>query len=227
MKPAVVLLSGGLDSATVLAWMRREGFACHALSFRYGQRHSVELARAAEIARALGAAAHRVAEIDLRAFGGSALTADIAVPKDRDDAAIAHGVPVTYVPARNTIFLAFALAYAETLGASDIAIGVNAIDYSGYPDCRPEFIAAFETLANLATKAGAEGSSRFRIHTPLQDLSKAGIVRLALELGVPVDRTLSCYDPTRDGRPCGHCDACILRRKGFAEAGIEDQSIGR
>ena len=222
MRPAVVLLSGGLDSATVLAWMRREGFACHALSFRYGQRHSVELARAAELARALGAVEHRVAEIDLRAFGGSALTADIAVPKDRDDSAIAHGVPVTYVPARNTIFLAFALAYAETLGAGDIGIGVNAIDYSGYPDCRPEFIGAFETLANLATRAGTEGASRFRIHTPLQELSKAGIVRLALELGVPVGRTLSCYDPSPEGRPCGRCDACILRRRGFAEAGVKD-----
>ena len=223
MKPAVVLLSGGLDSATVLAWMRREGFACHALSFRYGQRHSIELDRAAEIARALGAVEHRVAEIDLRAFGGSALTADIAVPKDRDESSIARGVPVTYVPARNTIFLAFALAYAETLGSSDLAIGVNAIDYSGYPDCRPEFIAAFEHLANLATKAGAEGSSRFRIHTPLQTLSKAGIVKLALELGVPVGRTVSCYDPLPDGSACGHCDACILRRKGFAEAGAIDR----
>jgi len=223
MRRAVVLLSGGLDSATVLAWMRRKGFACHALSFRYGQRHSVELARAKELAGVLGAVEHRVAEIDLRAFGGSALTADIAVPKDRDESAIARGVPVTYVPARNTIFLAFALAYAETLGASDIAIGVNAIDYSGYPDCRPEFIAAFERLANLATRAGTEGGSPFRIHTPLQELSKAGIVRLALELGVPVGRTLSCYDPSPDGAPCAHCDACILRRKGFAEARVEDR----
>jgi 7-cyano-7-deazaguanine synthase len=222
MKRAVVLLSGGLDSATVLAWMRREGFACHALSFRYGQRHSVELERAAEIARVLGAAEHRVAEIDLRAFGGSALTADIAVPKDRDESAIAHGVPITYVPARNTIFLAFALAYAETLGASDLAIGVNAIDYSGYPDCRPEFIAAFERLANLATKAGAQEGAHFRIHTPLQSLSKAGIVRLALELGVPVGRTISCYDPSDSGEPCGRCDACLLRRKGFLEAGARD-----
>ncbi|MCE2883647.1 MAG: 7-cyano-7-deazaguanine synthase QueC [Planctomycetaceae bacterium] len=222
MKRAVVLLSGGLDSAAVLAWMRREGFACHALSFRYGQRHGVELARAAEMARALGAVEHKVAEIDLRAFGGSALTADIAVPKDRADGEIAHGVPITYVPARNTIFLAFALAYAETLGSSDIAIGVNAIDYSGYPDCRPEFIEAFERLANLATKAGAQDGARFRIHTPLQRLSKAEIVRLAVELGVPVGRTLSCYDPSADGTPCGHCDACILRRKGFAEAGMRD-----
>ena len=223
MKRAVVLLSGGLDSATVLAWMRREGYACHALSFRYGQRHAHELARASEIARALGAAEHKVAEIDLRAFGGSALTADdIAVPKDRNDGEIARGVPVTYVPARNTIFLAFALAYAETIGASDLAIGVNAIDYSGYPDCRPEFIAAFERLANLATAAATEDGARFKIHTPLQMLAKAGIVKLALELGVPVGRTLSCYDPLPDGTPCGHCDACILRRKGFAEAGVAD-----
>ncbi len=223
MKPAVVLLSGGLDSATVLAWMRREGHACHALSFRYGQRHEVELARAAELARALGAVEHKVAEIDLRAFGGSALTADIAVPKDRAADEMAHGVPVTYVPARNTIFLAFALAYAETIGASDLAIGVNAIDYSGYPDCRPDFIAAFERLANLATKAGAEDGARFRVHTPLQSLSKAGIVRLAVELGVPVGRTVSCYDPSPEGGPCGRCDACLLRRKGFDEAGVADR----
>jgi 7-cyano-7-deazaguanine synthase len=223
MKRAVVLLSGGLDSAAVLAWMRREGYACHALSFRYGQRHGVELARATEIARALGAVEHKTTEIDLRAFGGSALTADIAVPKDRAEGEMSRGVPITYVPARNTIFLAFALAYAETIGASDLAIGVNAIDYSGYPDCRPEFIAAFERLANLATASATEEGARFRIHTPLQHLTKAGIVKLALELGVPVGRTLSCYDPLPDGTPCGHCDACILRRKGFAEAGVEDR----
>ncbi|MFN9075839.1 MAG: 7-cyano-7-deazaguanine synthase QueC [bacterium] len=223
MKRAVVLLSGGLDSATVLAWMRREGYACHALSFRYGQRHGVELARAEELARALGAVEHKTTEIDLRAFGGSALTADIAVPKDRNEGEIAHGVPITYVPARNTIFLAFALAYAETIGSSDLAIGVNAIDYSGYPDCRPEFIAAFERLANLATASATEEGARFKIHTPLQQLSKAGIVKLALELGVPVGRTLSCYDPLPDGTPCGHCDACQLRRKGFAEAGVVDR----
>ena len=223
MKRAVVLLSGGLDSAAVLAWMRREGYACHALSFRYGQRHGVELARAAEIARALGAVEHKVTEIDLRAFGGSALTADIAVPKDRAEGEMSRGVPVTYVPARNTIFLAFALAYAETIGASDLAIGVNAIDYSGYPDCRPEFIAAFERLANLATASATEEGARFKIHTPLQNLTKAGIVKLALELGVPVGRTLSCYDPLPDGTPCGHCDACLLRRKGFAEAGVVDR----
>jgi 7-cyano-7-deazaguanine synthase len=223
MKRAVVLLSGGLDSAAVLAWMRREGYACHALSFAYGQRHGVELARAAELARALGAVEHKTTEIDLRAFGGSALTADIAVPKDRNEGEIAHGVPITYVPARNTIFLAFALAYAETIGSSDLAIGVNAIDYSGYPDCRPEFIAAFERLANLATAAATEEGARFKIHTPLQHLTKAGIVKLALELGVPVGRTLSCYDPLPDGTPCGHCDACQLRRKGFAEAGVVDR----
>jgi 7-cyano-7-deazaguanine synthase len=223
MKRAVVLLSGGLDSAAVLAWMRREGYACHALSFRYGQRHGVELARAAELARALGAVEHKTTEIDLRAFGGSALTADIAVPKDRNEGEIAHGVPITYVPARNTIFLAFALAYAETIGSSDLAIGVNAIDYSGYPDCRPEFIAAFERLANLATASATEEGARFKIHTPLQHLTKAGIVKLALELGVPVGRTLSCYDPLPDGTPCGHCDACQLRRKGFAEAGVVDR----
>ena len=223
MKRAVVLLSGGLDSAAVLAWMRREGYACHALSFAYGQRHGVELARAAELVRALGAVEHKVTEIDLRAFGGSALTADIAVPKDRNEGEIAHGVPITYVPARNTIFLAFALAYAESIGSSDLAIGVNAIDYSGYPDCRPEFIAAFERLANLATAAATEEGARFKIHTPLQHLTKAGIVKLALELGVPVGRTLSCYDPLPDGTPCGHCDACQLRRKGFAEAGVVDR----
>ena len=223
MKRAVVLLSGGLDSAAVLAWMRREGYACHALSFRYGQRHGVELARAEELARALGAVEHKTTEIDLRAFGGSALTADIAVPKDRNEGEIAHGVPITYVPARNTIFLAFALAYAETIGSSDLAIGVNAIDYSGYPDCRPEFIAAFERLANLATASATEEGARFKIHTPLQHLTKAGIVKLALELGVPVGRTLSCYDPLPDGTPCGHCDACQLRRKGFAEAGVVDR----
>ncbi len=222
MKRAVILLSGGLDSATVLAWMRREGFACHALSFRYGQRHDIELVRATELARTLGAVEHKITEIDLRAFGGSALTADINVPKDRAAEEIAGGVPITYVPARNTIFLAFALAYAETIGACDLAIGVNAIDYSGYPDCRPEFIAAFEHLAVLATKAGASDGARFKIHTPLQMLSKAGIVRLACELGVPVGKTLSCYDPTREGMPCGHCDACILRRRGFEDAGVVD-----
>jgi len=219
---AVVLLSGGMDSAVVLAHLRHEGFDCHALSFDYGQRHRVELERATEVAKALGAASHRVATIDLRIFGASALTADIAVPKGRD-VEHAHDIPVTYVPARNTIFLAHALAMAESLGARDLGIGVNAIDYSGYPDCRPEFIASFERLANLATKAGAQDGAHFRVHTPLQTLSKAGIVRLALELGVPVGRTVSCYDPDPAGDPCGRCDACQLRRKGFAEAGAIDR----
>ncbi len=221
-RKAVILLSGGLDSATVLASMRRDGFACYALSFRYGQRHQIELERANEIAKHFEVVEHRTAEIDLRAFGGSALTADLPVPKDRDEQAMGAGVPITYVPARNTIFLAFALAYAETIGATDLAIGVNAIDYSGYPDCRPEFISAFETLANLATRSGAEEHSKFTIHTPLQALSKAGIVKLAVELRVPFARTLSCYDPSNLGAPCGHCDACILRAKGFAQAGVLD-----
>jgi 7-cyano-7-deazaguanine synthase len=220
--PAVVLLSGGMDSAVVLAHLRHQGFACHALSFDYGQRHRVELERAAELADALGAASHRVARIDLRAFGASALTADIAVPKDRD-VDRAHDIPVTYVPARNTIFLAHALAMAESLGARDLGIGVNAIDYSGYPDCRPAFIEAFERLANLATRAGVEAAGRgdrwIRVHTPLLELSKAGIVRLGRELGVPLDRTVSCYDPGAAGEPCLRCDACLLRARGFAEAG--------
>ena len=222
MKRAVVLLSGGLDSAAVLAWMRREGYACHALSFRYGQRHGVELARAEELARALGAVEHKTTEIDLRAFGGSALTADIAVPKDRAEGEIAHGVPITYVPARNTIFLAFALAYAETIGSSDLAIGVNAIDYSGYPDCRPEFISAFETLANLATASAVEGRTRVVIRAPLQQMTKRQIVEFGTSLGVDYSRTISCYDPSDDGGACGHCDACQLRHKGFREAGIAD-----
>ena len=219
---AVVLLSGGMDSAVVLAHLRHEGFACHALSFDYGQRHRVELERAAELARALGAESHRTARIDLRAFGESALTADIAVPKDRD-VEHAHDIPVTYVPARNTIFLAHALAMAESLGARDLGIGVNAMDYSGYPDCRPGFIEAFERLANLATRAGVEAAARgerwMRVHTPLLQLKKAGIVRRGRELGVPLERTVSCYDPGPSGEPCGHCDACLLREKGFAEAG--------
>jgi 7-cyano-7-deazaguanine synthase len=219
---AVVLLSGGMDSAVVMASLRRDGFECHALSFDYGQRHRVELERAAELARTLGAASHRTSRIDLRAFGASALTADIDVPKDRDVDG-EHGVPVTYVPARNTIFLAHALALAEVLGAFDLGIGVNAIDYSGYPDCRPAFVEAFERLANLATRAGVEAAERgaraIRVHTPLLTLSKAGIVRLGRELGVPLDRTVSCYDPGPDGTPCGRCDACILRERGFREAG--------
>lgn len=218
--PAVVLLSGGLDSATTLAVALRDGFAAHALTFRYGQRHAPEIEAARRVSAALGAAQHHVADIDLRAFGGSALTGDIPVPKDRDSAST--GIPVTYVPARNTIFLSFALAWAEVLGAGDIYIGVNAIDYSGYPDCRPEYIAAFERLASLATRAGVEQGRTVRIRTPLINLSKADIVRLGQSLGVPFDLTFSCYDPARDGAACGRCDACALRLRGFAEAGIPD-----
>jgi 7-cyano-7-deazaguanine synthase len=213
---AVVLLSGGVDSATTLAIASAEGFACYALSFRYGQRHSVELEAARRVASALGAVEHKIVEIDLRAFGGSALTDDIAVPKDRTPDS---SIPVTYVPARNTIFLSFALAWAEVLGAQDVFIGVNALDYSGYPDCRPEYIAAFQKMADLATKAGVEGS-RLRIHTPLIEMTKAQIIRKGLELGVDFDLTLSCYDPSPAGEPCGRCDACQLRAKGFAEAAV-------
>jgi 7-cyano-7-deazaguanine synthase len=201
---------------------RADGFACHCLSFDYGQRHALELQAAANVARQLGAKEHRTVTIDLRVFGGSALTGDIDVPKDRDEQAMAAGIPITYVPARNTIFLAFALAYAEVTGAADIFLGVNAIDYSGYPDCRPEFIAAFEQMANLATKAGVEGVSRFKIHTPLIQMTKADIVRKAVELGVDLSLTHSCYDPDTVGRPCGRCDSCALRRKGFEEAGVAD-----
>jgi 7-cyano-7-deazaguanine synthase len=220
---AVCLLSGGLDSATCLALARREGYACYALSFDYGQRHRVELEAAARVAAAFGAERHMVARIGLDAFGGSALTADIAVPKGRSTADMGHGIPSTYVPARNTIFLSFALAWAEVLGSSDIFIGVNALDYSGYPDCRPEYIEAYERMANLATKAGVEGRARLKIHTPLLGLNKAQIVRLAQELGVPFGLTHSCYDPGPDGRACGQCDACLLRAKGFLEAGLEDR----
>jgi 7-cyano-7-deazaguanine synthase len=226
-RPAVVLLSGGLDSTTVLALARERGFACHALSFRYGQRHLHELVAAEHVAQALGAVRHVVAQIDLREFGGSALTSHIAVPKGRSAAEMRQGIPVTYVPARNTVFLSFALAWAETLGAADIFIGVNALDYSGYPDCRPEYIAAFEALANLATKAGVEGRTRLTIHSPLITLSKADIVREGLRLGVDYSQTSSCYDPGEDGRPCGHCDACLLRAKGFAEAGVADPLLAR
>lgn len=221
-RKAVVLVSGGLDSATALALARQQGFACYALSFRYGQRHEAEIEAARRVAAALGAARHVVTDIDLRAFGGSALTADIAVPKGRSLEAIGGGIPVTYVPARNTIFLAFALAYAESIGASDIFIGVNAVDYSGYPDCRPEYIAAFERLANLATKAGVEGTARFSVHTPLITMTKAEIIKTGLALGVDYAPTLSCYDPDPEGIACGACDSCILRRKGFAEAGVRD-----
>src|SRR5262245_3714165 len=219
--PAVVLLSGGLDSATVLAIARSEGFACHALSFRYGQRHAVELAAAERVARQLGAASHRIAEIDLRQFGGSALTGDIAVPKHATADEIGGGIPLTYVPARNTIFLSFALAFAEVSGAADIFIGVNALDYSGYPDCRPEYIAAFERMANLTTKAGMAGRP-LRIHTPLIDLTTAQIIRRGLDLGVDYSLTSSCYDPDAAGGACGSCDSCLLRLKGFAENGIVD-----
>jgi 7-cyano-7-deazaguanine synthase len=216
---AVVLLSGGLDSATVLAMARRQGFDCYALSFRYGQRHSVELTAAYRIAQALGAMEYKTAEIDLRLFGGSALTADIDVPKHSAD--IGGVIPVTYVPARNTIFLSFALAWAEVLGAFDIFIGVNALDYSGYPDCRPEYIAAFERLANLATKAGVEGGA-FHIHTPLIQWTKAQIIEHGHSLGVDYAMTISCYDPGPQGEACGACDACVLRKKGFTEAGLPD-----
>ncbi|MEP6604147.1 MAG: 7-cyano-7-deazaguanine synthase [Spartobacteria bacterium] len=246
MKRAVILLSGGLDSATTLAIAIAQGFETHALSFDYGQRHKIELEAAQRVAKSLGAKTHRVAKIDNGAggsratwtgkparvdepggesinhiFAGSALTDDVDVPKSRSDAEIAHGIPITYVPARNTIFLAHALAYAEILNASDIFIGVNALDYSGYPDCRPEFIRAFEQMANLATKIGVEGS-RLKIHTPLIDMTKADIIRKAQELHVDLALTHSCYDPTQDGRACGECDSCQLRRKGFAEAGVED-----
>jgi 7-cyano-7-deazaguanine synthase len=216
--PAVVLLSGGLDSATVLALATQAGYAVNAMTFRYGQRHGVEIARAAALASAWRVARHVVVDIDLRLFGGSALTADIEVPKDRETAAMGEGIPVTYVPARNTIFLSFALAWAETLGANDILIGVNALDYSGYPDCRPEYIAAFERMANLATRAGVEGTARTRILTPLIALTKAGIIRTGRALGVDYNMTVSCYDPSPDGTPCERCDACHLRAKGFAEA---------
>lgn len=222
-KKAVCLLSGGLDSSTCLALARRDGYACYALSFDYGQRHKQELAAAARIVQIFGAEKHLVARLGLDAFGGSALTADIDVPKARSAAEMSNGIPVTYVPARNTIFLSYALAWAEVLESADIFIGVNALDYSGYPDCRPEYIEAYERMANLATKAGVEGRTRLKIHTPLLRLTKAEIVRLAHELGVPFGMTHSCYDPAPDGRACGQCDACLLRRRGFEEAAIEDR----
>jgi 7-cyano-7-deazaguanine synthase len=221
-KRAVVLLSGGLDSATVLAIARSEEYECHALSFSYGQRHAFELEAAKRVAASLGAAQHRVASIDLRAFGGSALTAEIDVPKGRDEAAMGQGIPITYVPARNTIFLAFALAWAEVLESSDIFIGVNALDYSGYPDCRPEFIEAFAKMANLATRAGVEGRQHLEIHTPLIAMTKAQIIQKGRELGVDYSLTSSCYDPSPEGRPCGQCDSCQLRQKGFRESGLSD-----
>lgn len=224
---AVVLLSGGLDSATALAVAKAEGFAPYAMSFRYGQRHAVELDSARRVAQALGVAGHVVVDIDLRAIGGSALTADLPVPKGRSAAEMGEGIPVTYVPARNTIFLSFALAWAEVLGAADVYIGVNALDYSGYPDCRPEYVAAFEAMASLATKAGVEGRQRLTVHAPLLALTKADIIRRGLALGVDYGLTSSCYDPGPDGRPCGACDSCRLRAKGFAEAGVPDPLLAR
>jgi 7-cyano-7-deazaguanine synthase len=221
MRPAVVLLSGGLDSATTLAIAIAQRYEAYALSFDYGQRHQIETEAARRVANSLGAKEHRIARIDLRVFGGSALTDDVDVPKQRAEKEIASGIPVTYVPARNTIFLAYALAWAEVIPANDIFIGVNAIDYSGYPDCRPEFIQAFENLANVGTKAGVEGRC-FQIHTPLIKLSKADIIRKAVELGVDLSFTHSCYDPTLEGLPCGECDSCLLRLKGFREAAITD-----
>jgi 7-cyano-7-deazaguanine synthase len=221
-KHAVVLLSGGLDSATALAVARREGFVCHALTVAYGQRHAAELEAARRVAAALDAAEQRVVGVDLRAFGGSALTADLPIPRDRSREAMSGGIPITYVPARNTVFLALALGWAEALGCFDVFVGVNAIDYSGYPDCRPEFIAAFEQLANLATKAGVEGQGRFRIHAPLIRLSKAEIIRLGTSLGVDYALTHSCYDPAPGGAACGRCDSCLLRRAGFEAAEVPD-----
>ena len=222
MPPAVLLLSGGLDSTTMLAHAVDAGFDVHAMTFRYGQRHAAEIEAARRIARRYAVRDHVVVDIDLRTFGGSALTSDIEVPKDRDDADIARGIPITYVPARNTIFLSFCLAWSEVLGASDIFIGVNALDYSGYPDCRPEYVEAYERMANLATRGGVEGTTPVRIRTPLLHLTKREIVQLGLSLGVDYSLTLSCYDPTTDGLACGHCDSCRLRRKGFEEAGVPD-----
>lgn len=219
---AVVLLSGGVDSTTTLAIAKHEGFEPYALTFLYGQRHDFEIEAARRVAAQLGAAQHVVVQIDLRQFGGSALTSDIAVPKGRSASEIGHGIPITYVPARNTIFLSFALAWAEVLGANDIFIGVNALDYSGYPDCRPEYIEAFTRMANLATKAGVEGRQRLRIHTPLIQLTKAQIIERGVELGVDFALTSSCYDPSPAGAACGQCDSCQLRLKGFAESGLRD-----
>ncbi len=221
-KKAVVLLSGGLDSATCVAMARDAGFGVYALSFAYGQRHSVELEAADRVAKHLGVIEHKTAVLDLRLFGGSALTADIDVPKDRSDDDMSHDIPVTYVPARNTIFLSFAMAYAEVVGAKDIFIGVNALDYSGYPDCRPEFIASFTETANLGTKVGVTEDERLRIQTPLIDMTKAEITATGTKLGVDYAMTISCYDPDAAGLACGHCDSCLLRRKGFREAGLAD-----
>jgi 7-cyano-7-deazaguanine synthase len=218
---AVVLLSGGLDSTTCLAWAKARGFECHTLAVDYGQRHRQELEAARRVSAALGAASHREVRVDLATFGGSALTAEIEVPKDRDEAALGSGIPVTYVPARNTVFLSLALALAETLGATHLVAGMNAIDYSGYPDCRPEFVRAFESLARVATRAGVEGRP-LAIETPLMQLDKAGIVKLGTALGVDYALTRSCYDPTPEGAACGRCDACLLRLRGFRDAGLVD-----
>jgi 7-cyano-7-deazaguanine synthase len=220
--PAVLLLSGGLDSTTMLALAKRQGYDVHAMTFRYGQRHSSEIEAARRVARQYDVSDHVVVDIDLRTFGGSALTAEIAVPKDRTDDAISHGIPITYVPARNTIFLSFCLAWSEVLGASDIFIGVNALDYSGYPDCRPEYVKAFQDMANLATQGAVEGTTPIRIQTPLLHLTKREIVQLGISLGVDYSVTLSCYDPSSTGEACGHCDACSLRLRGFSEAGAFD-----
>lgn len=222
MKAAVVLLSGGVDSATTLAMARHEGFACHAITFDYGQRHRFELEAARRVAESMGVGRHVTIPFDLRAIGGSALTDDIPVPRDQDPETMAGQIPSTYVPARNTIFLSFALGWAEVLGAFDLYIGANAIDYSGYPDCRPEYIAAFERMANLATRAGVTGEGRFNIHAPLIEMTKSDILRTGVRLGVDYALTTSCYDPADDGAACGRCDACILRRNGFEEAGIAD-----
>jgi 7-cyano-7-deazaguanine synthase len=226
MKRAVVLLSGGLDSSTTLAVAQRDGYECHGLTVSYGQRNRAELDAAARVARTLDIRSHKVISVPLDAFGGSALTADIEVPKDRQADGMSGGIPITYVPARNTVLLSLALAYAETLGAFDIFLGVNAVDYSGYPDCRPKFIEAFENLANLATKAGVEGG-RFYVHAPLIDLTKADIIRLGLNLGVDYSLTLSCYDPSGEGVACGRCDACQIRSKAFAEIGIADPASAK
>lgn len=225
MKKAVALSSGGLDSTTAIALAMKQGFDVYALSFDYGQRHRCELEAARRVARALGVRDHVVALIDLRVFGGSALTADIEVPKGRDFDRMSAEIPITYVPARNTIFLSFALGWCEVLGAQDIFIGVNAVDYSGYPDCRPEFLEAFERLAVLATKSGVEGASRFRIHAPLMTMTKADIIRAGIQAGVDYSITHSCYDPSPEGLACGVCDSCVLRRRGFAEAGVVDPVV--
>jgi len=222
MKPAIVLLSGGLDSTTALAMAQSQGFTCHAMTFRYGQRHHAEIDAAKRIASEAGVAQHVIVDIDLRLFGGSALTSEVEVPKDRSVEHMSDGIPITYVPARNTIFLSFALAWAEVLKSQDIFIGVNALDYSGYPDCRPEYIAAYQAMANLATREGVEGRQDLNIHTPLIDLTKGQIIRKGLDLGVDYSLTKSCYDPDGEGRACGRCDSCLLRQKGFAEQGMTD-----